>query len=154
MCPQSRYPGSCDTIVYDASKTCCTERSALPYEMFFPSPPSPPSDVGPGFNAPPPRPGSLTPPSLPPSPPPTPSPPPPAPQPPPPDGYDMCCVDDAPQSPYVLSYQGSKLSGSDTAYLFQIMVRPVDIFADDIDGPQFGDCSQMNLRDIGVSICK
>ncbi|EFJ53177.1 hypothetical protein VOLCADRAFT_102797 [Volvox carteri f. nagariensis] len=151
LCPQGRYPDACDIISYDASETCCVERSALPYAMFFPAPPSPPGTVGPVLNAPPPKPLKLTPPSPPqtgPSfPPATPSPPPP-----PPDGFDLCCVDDVPQSPYVLTYLGSRPTGSDTAYLFQIMVRNVAIIDYDVDGPQYGDCAQMNLRDLGIAI--
>ncbi|GIL85699.1 hypothetical protein Vretimale_13191 [Volvox reticuliferus] len=143
LCPQGRFPGSCDIISYDASETCCTERSALPYDMVFPKPPPPPVNMTETGTSP--RPAA-TPPA-----PPPPSPPPPTP-PPPPDGWDLCCIDDVPNSPYILTYQGSKQTGSDTAYLFQIGIRQVVASDYDVDGPQLGDCSQMNLRDVGVAI--
>jgi hypothetical protein len=161
LCPHSRYPGSCDVIAYDQQETCCAERSALPYELLFPGS-LPPSSLQPVENAPPPSPPPPTPPpspSPPPPPPPSPPPPPPPPSPPPPspapppDGWDLCCIDDLPKSPYNLRYQGSRLSGSDTAYLFQLVVRPSNVLPG-LDGLEPGDCGRMSLRDMGIAMCE
>ncbi|KAG2490586.1 hypothetical protein HYH03_010980 [Edaphochlamys debaryana] len=141
LCPVSRYPGACDVISYDESKTCCSERAALPYSMFFPSPPSPPGGGITPTNQAPPLAETYRPP-----------PPPPSPPPPPPDGWSFCCVDDLPKSPYNLKYQGFRQTGSDTAYLFQLVVRKLNTSYPDFDGPEGGDCGQMNLRDLGVAI--
>ncbi|KAG2439400.1 hypothetical protein HXX76_004757 [Chlamydomonas incerta] len=148
LCPQSRYPGSCDVISYDESKTCCAERAALPYELFFPNN-LPPGSVGPDVKAPPPSPLPPAPPS---PPPPSPPPPPPSPPPPPPDGWSFCCIDDLPKSPYNLKFMGSRTTGSDTAYSFQLVVRKLNYSYPDFDGPEKGNCAQMNLRDMGVAI--
>ncbi|PNH06258.1 hypothetical protein TSOC_007379, partial [Tetrabaena socialis] len=132
LCPNSRFPGSCDVISYDESKTCCAERAALPYEMFFPNtlPPASNEPTSAGTR-PPPSPSPPTPP--PPSPP---SPPRPI----------------APLLPSPESCDGFKQTGSDTAYLFQLVVRKIDFAYPDFDGPEDGDCSGMNLRDLGVAI--
>ncbi|GFR43382.1 hypothetical protein Agub_g4456 [Astrephomene gubernaculifera] len=151
LCPMGRFAGSCDVISYDESKTCCAERAALPYELFFPPSSSPPGGITPDVNAPPSRPPPPSPPPPSPPSPPPPSPPPPSPPPPPPDGWSYCCIDDLPKSPFNLKYMGWKLSGSDTAYQFQLTVHDV-ANSTDFDGPEAGDCSQMNLRDMGVAI--
>lgn len=168
LCPNSRFPDACDAIAYNKEETCCTERAALPRSLFFPDPPPPPgSGVQPGTTAPPPSPALSASPAPSPSPetsspspepsvdppsPPSPVPPSPAPPQPPPDGYDVCCIDDLPQAPYNLKYNGWKATGSDTAYLFQLIVRKVDPLYPDFDGPEVGHCSQMSLYDLGISI--
>ncbi|KXZ52064.1 hypothetical protein GPECTOR_10g1087 [Gonium pectorale] len=46
---------------------------------------------------------------------------------------------------------GFKRTGSDTAYLFQLVAKKI-ITSPDLDGDEPGDCSEMTLRDFGVAI--
>lgn len=66
----------------------------------------------------------------------------------------MCCVDDLPKAPYNLKYNGWKPTGSDTAYLFELVVTKVDAQFPDFDGPEPGNCTRMSLYDLGISICE
>ena len=138
LCPDSRYPGTCDAVAYDVAETCCAERSAIPLAI---------SNTPPGPNGP----TGITD-TKPPAPPSPPPPPPPSPPPPPPDGWDICCIDDIDKAPFNLKYNGWRATGSDTAYMFQLVKKNLSLV--DFDGPEPGDCGGMNLRDLGVSICE
>lgn len=49
---------------------------------------------------------------------------------------------------------GSSHTGSDTAFRFQLEVVPVDPNLVDLTGPEPGNCSNMYVRDVEISICE
>jgi hypothetical protein len=56
--------------------------------------------------------------------------------------------------PYRLTLVGTKHTGSDTAYEFQLVIVPV-VVPPLVDGEVYsGDCADMYIRDMAVSICK